>query len=74
MQDILKEYVNEYGSSNAKLFTQDISNTLCDLAHLRGQQVKETPFSVKARKNGKKFKGGKPDDITVICSIVTEKH
>lgn len=33
---------------------------------------KDSPFAVEAQKNGKSYRGGKPDDMTVIVSIVSD--
>eukprot|EP00355_Strombidium_rassoulzadegani_P005052 CAMPEP_0168618786 /NCGR_PEP_ID=MMETSP0449_2-20121227/6255_1 /TAXON_ID=1082188 /ORGANISM="Strombidium rassoulzadegani, Strain ras09" /LENGTH=270 /DNA_ID=CAMNT_0008659679 /DNA_START=35 /DNA_END=847 /DNA_ORIENTATION=+ len=50
---------------------QGTSNCLSTLAEIKGYDPKyESPFAIEAKAHGRKFRGGKSDDITVIVAQV----
>jgi hypothetical protein len=51
----------------------DITKDIADLAYSNSKDRNfVSPFEKKAKQNGKKFKGGKQDDITVIVAQIAQ--
>lgn len=71
-EDVLDEVSKWKTDPNAKVGV--LSEALCSRARKVARDPNaQTPFAQRAKEEGKLFKGGKKDDVTVVCAVVQQK-
>lgn len=59
--------------SNSNMKAKDLATLLANKAFEFSNSKRDSPFVYNAKKHGYIYRGGKPDDITVLVAKVTEK-
>ncbi|MES1919611.1 hypothetical protein MHBO_001411 [Bonamia ostreae] len=54
--------------------TKNAAETIAKMAKNLSESSRKSPFQISASESGIEFDGGKPDDITVIVGVVSEKN
>lgn len=67
-----KELV-EMVSANSNMKAKDLATLIANKAFEFSNSKRDSPFVYNAKKHGYIYRGGKPDDITVLVAKVVEK-